>query len=160
MIDFDQCGITYENGVSQGYLKTDRTHPTSKGHALIGKQAINDLLYKAHLDINDYLPKPIEPWQLLEGYGVSSTDGEIVTNESYYTYDFIPVDAFSTYYANKCRTVAVLDKDGNTITFVPTTTFKENGYTIQIPENGVYLRVCAKYSELYLKDFSVTKVEN
>ena len=57
MIDFDKCGITIENGVKSGYLKTDRTHPTAKGHVLIGKQAINDLLYKVHLDVNDYLPK-------------------------------------------------------------------------------------------------------
>lgn len=160
MIDFDKCGITYENGVTEGYLKDDRTHPTEKGHSLIGKQAINDLLYKVHLDINDYIPttKTFETWQLLEGYGVKANDGGIVVNKSYYTYDFIPVDAYSTYCAKKCRSVAVLDKDGYIIKIVDTEDFKANGYKIQIPKNGVYLRICAKYNDLPLANFKFEKV--
>ena len=174
MIDFDQCGITYENGVDEGYLKSDRTHPTSKGHALIGKQAINDLLYKAYLDVNDYIsntpptvvdPTPADPTfvdmgEVLEGYGVESTSGNLVENARFFAYDMIPVEPFSTYYANLARTVAVLDKDGNIITFVSTNDFKNNGYKIKIPENGAYLRICSRYADFedWLTDFKLIKV--
>ncbi len=52
-IDFDKCGITFENCYSEEYI-TDSlinpTHPNDKGHELMGRQAIYDLLYKLRID--------------------------------------------------------------------------------------------------------------
>ena len=51
-IDFDKCNITYENCYNLGYITDDfnhPTHPNSKGHEKMGKQAIYDLLYKLRI---------------------------------------------------------------------------------------------------------------
>lgn len=53
-IDFDKDGITFENCYSEGYITdsaTMPTHPSTKGHALMAKQAIKDLTNK--LDLNE-----------------------------------------------------------------------------------------------------------
>ena len=106
-------------------------------------------------------PINIDLGEPLEGYGVQSTSGNLVENDRFFTYDMIPVEALATYYADMARTVAVLDQDGNIITYVPTEEFRNNGYEIQIPENGAYLRVCGRYADFddWLTDFKVIKIE-
>lgn len=45
LIEFDKDGITFENCYSQGYITdsaTIPTHPSDKGHAVMGKKAISD----------------------------------------------------------------------------------------------------------------------
>ncbi len=51
-IDFDKCGITFENCYKEGYITDSEiipTHPNEKGHEVMGKQAIYDLLYKLRI---------------------------------------------------------------------------------------------------------------
>ena len=46
IIDFEKCGITFENCYSEGYITdsaTTPTHPSDKGHLYMGFQAIRDL---------------------------------------------------------------------------------------------------------------------
>ena len=47
VIEFDKCGITFENCYVYGYItysSTTPTHPSNKGHAVMGGQAIKNLL--------------------------------------------------------------------------------------------------------------------
>lgn len=46
LIEFDKCGITFENCYNEGYItdsNTTPTHPSEKGHFMMGVKAINDL---------------------------------------------------------------------------------------------------------------------
>ena len=46
LIEFDKCGITFENCYSEGYIvdnATTPTHPSAKGHMLMANKAIHDL---------------------------------------------------------------------------------------------------------------------
>lgn len=46
LIEFDKCGITFENCYSEGYItdsSTTPTHPATKGHLLMSNKAIRDL---------------------------------------------------------------------------------------------------------------------
>jgi len=47
VIEFDKDGITFENCYSQGYITDSAsipTHPTNKGHKVMGKKAIADIM--------------------------------------------------------------------------------------------------------------------
>lgn len=47
LIEFDKDGITYENMYSSGYVTDNASypvHPNAKGHEVMGRRAINDLL--------------------------------------------------------------------------------------------------------------------
>ena len=48
IIELDKDGITFENCYSEGYLSDTNTptHPTNKGHEVIAKKVLNDLLNK------------------------------------------------------------------------------------------------------------------
>lgn len=60
-IDIDRAGITFENCYDSGYITDSAeipTHPNASGHALMGKQAIGDLIHKLHIyDIEPLFPK-------------------------------------------------------------------------------------------------------
>lgn len=46
LIEFDRDGITFENCYTGGYITdsaTQPTHPSNKGHAVMGQRAINDI---------------------------------------------------------------------------------------------------------------------
>ena len=46
LIEFDKCGITFENCYSEGYIvdsSTTPTHPSAKGHMLMANKAMHDL---------------------------------------------------------------------------------------------------------------------
>lgn len=46
LVEFDKCGITFENCYDEGYItdsETMPTHPSDKGHSIMGKKAILDL---------------------------------------------------------------------------------------------------------------------
>jgi lysophospholipase L1-like esterase len=47
VIEFDKDGITFENCYSQGYITDSEyipTHPTNKGHKVMGKKAVADIM--------------------------------------------------------------------------------------------------------------------
>lgn len=45
IIEFDKDGITFENMYSGGYItESNQTHPTDKGHAVMGRKAIADIM--------------------------------------------------------------------------------------------------------------------
>lgn len=72
-IDFDKDGITFENCYIEGYITdspTTPTHPSTKGHAIMAKQAIKDLTNKLNLNEVKYL----------EGSGPTPTPYYTVTN--------------------------------------------------------------------------------
>ena len=51
VIEFDKDGITYENCYSEGYItdsETHPTHPSNKGHKVMGNRAILDLIMKCN----------------------------------------------------------------------------------------------------------------
>lgn len=51
VIEFDKDGITYENCYSEGYItdsETHPTHPSNKGHKVMGNRAILDLTTKCN----------------------------------------------------------------------------------------------------------------
>ena len=52
-IDFDKCGITFENIYTSGYAADSAVspiHPTTKGHLLMGQQALKDITNKLVLN--------------------------------------------------------------------------------------------------------------
>ena len=55
LIEFDKCGITFENCYSGGYLTDDSAkpvHPSDKGHYVMGQKAIKDLVrYMQDMDV-------------------------------------------------------------------------------------------------------------
>jgi hypothetical protein len=55
LIEFDKCGITFENCYSAGYItdsSTTPTHPSDKGHYVMGQKAVKDLVrYIQDMDI-------------------------------------------------------------------------------------------------------------
>ena len=155
-IDFDKCGITYENLYSEGYIP-DNTHPSDKGHELMGKQAINDLVHKLRLDVRDYAAIEPELNKLYEQMGVSTDNGVISPMTEYYTYDFIPVNVGKTYYMPNCRNTALLDARGNVVRFVFGPDMEANGFCLTVPKGVRYLRTCARYDTLPVSEFSITE---
>ncbi len=161
-IDFDKCGITFENCYTEGYITDSATkpvHPSTKGHALMGKQAVGDLLYKVHLDVNDYVIKEFKTNVLYEKTGVETASGVIIDNSAYFSYDLIPVEAGKTYYMPHCRNTVLLDARGDIVRIVRGADMEANGYRLTVPAGIVYLRTCARYDAISVAEFSITEVE-
>lgn len=160
-IDFDKCGITYENCYSEGYLGdslSNATHPTNKGHKIMGEQAIYDLMYKLH--ISPYIAEPIEENKLYEKTAVNHLGGELYDWDEYFSYDFIPVEEGATYYMPNCRNTSLLDEDGNVLNTVYGPTMEENGFLLYIPRGVKYIRTCAKYDTISVEQFKIIKQDD
>lgn len=57
-INFDKDGITFENCYTEGYItdsSTTPTHPSTKGHYVMGLQAVKDLTNNCNLNSVDYV---------------------------------------------------------------------------------------------------------
>ena len=55
-VDFDKMGITFENCFIEGYITdstSQPTHPNTKGHAIMGAQAVKDLTNKISVILNN-----------------------------------------------------------------------------------------------------------
>ena len=155
-IDFDKCGITYENCYSEGYLGdtlTTATHPTNKGHKVMGEQAIYDLMYKLH--ITPYIAKPVEENKLYENTAVNHIGGNLYERDEYFSYDYIPVKEGTTYYMPNCRNTALLDNEGNVISIIYGPTMEANGFILSIPKGVKYIRTCARYDTVSIDEFKI-----
>ena len=160
-IDFDKCGITFENCYDEGYITDSSvipTHPNNKGHEVMGQQAINDLLGKLHLNINDYAIKEFETNVLYEKTGVSN-DGPLAHMNDYFSYDFIPVEAGKTYYMPYCRNTVLLNASGKMVRWIAGSTMESNGYLLTVPAGVSYIRTCARYDAISVEEFSITEVK-
>jgi hypothetical protein len=159
-IDFDKCGITFENCYEQGYITDSSatpTHPNNKGHELMGKQAIRDLTTKLGLDPADYPYIEITPNTLYEHTGVDN-NCQLSEMSAYFTYDYIPVVPGTTYYMPHCRNTALLDAKGNVIRLISGPAMEQNGYMLTVPAGVIYLRTCARYDAISVEEFSMTEV--
>lgn len=59
-IDFDKDGITFENCYTEGYITDSSeipTHPSTKGHYVMGLQAVKDLTEKYNYNDSKYVEK-------------------------------------------------------------------------------------------------------
>lgn len=159
-IDFDKCGITFENCFDQGYFgdtTTTATHPTNLGHKVMGEQAIFDLVYKLHLSPYVYSNK-IEENKLYEGIAVNHEDGEFYEWNEYYSIDYIPVTSGKIYYMPDCRNTTLLDSDGNIIKIIHGPTMESNGFKLTIPNGVSYIRTCLRYDTRKYEDFIFEEV--
>ena len=187
LIELDKCGITWENCYSEGYItdsSTKPTHPNTKGHQLMGKQAISDLLNRLHIldieHIEDVIifenteTEPEEPevstniailGTYMEGYYVKSGSGELAQSASYFIYKDVPIEAGAIYNVPYCRNYAFYDENGATVKAANTIT--DDGFTtatlseafITSPTGAVTLTATYRVSEIAPEDVTITKRE-
>lgn len=177
-IDFDKDGITFENCYSEGYItdsSTTPTHPNEKGHLMMGRQAVSDLINKLHIqDIDPISPTTEEDNDSGSGGDNTTTpnqlmDNTLVTGEGiiqadssnvYYTYANVPVTSGTTYYVNKGRNFVFTNNSGTKVSVGNATTGVTPAFYITAPTGATYLSICAKYEELPASQFKVIAQES
>lgn len=169
-IDLDRCGITWENMYNEGYV-TDNpdkpVHPNESGHALMGRQAISDLLHKLHIDDIDPSFDEVEDvahdatddggnvqtkigdlyGTLVDNSLIHYPDGEFQTGTTiYFTYTDVAVDENTTYKAPSVRNVAFYDSDGTYISMF-SASGSLSGRKITTPDGAAKMTVTYKYED-------------
>lgn len=172
-IDLDKCGITFENCYDSGYITDSAntpTHPNAKGHALMGQQAISDLLHKLHIcDIDPIVPKEDDSTggsgntgtgtisdYVATGIAINATTGASFSNSTYFSLMSYPVEGGATYEIPYGRNYGIFD-DTDTL-------LKAGGGSgnpalqITMPDNAAWIDICFSYDDIAVEDVAVTKV--
>lgn len=171
VIDLDKCGITFENCYKEGYITDSSvtpTHPNSSGHALMARQAINDLLNKLHIiDIDpsfDVIEFKVGDdmydndgstgvkinlatlGTLVEKYYVNKSTGKLVASDQYFSYTDIPISSTTTYSAPYARNIAFYKSDGSFISGGALAGAADA--IITPPTSAALVSVCYKYTDI------------
>lgn len=167
VIDLDKCGITFENCYDSGYITdsaTTPTHPNSKGHAMMAKQAISDLIHKVHIyDIEPIQPSisdneeetttptsyVVDPWACWGDGTESATSG-------YFSFVDYPIEGGATYLIPYGRNYFFEDSSHTYISGGA----GGGSATLQVttPSNASYITICFKPTEIAPEDVTITKV--
>lgn len=170
VIDLDKCGITFENCYSEGYITdsaTTPTHPNATGHAMMGRQAICDLVNKLHIyDIEPIVPAEeedtgedtdettaftayiVDPWACW-------SDGKESATSGYYSIVDYPVEAGATYsipygrnyfFEDASHTYVSGGAGGGSATL-----------QVTVPDGCTYITICFKPTEISTAAVSITK---
>lgn len=177
VIELDKCGITFENCYESGYITdsaTTPTHPNAKGHALMGKQAISDLIHKLHIcDI-----EPIAPVTdtddddtsdsgstgsgevssyIVEGIAINGSTGESFSGSSYYSLMSYPVKPGVTYAIPYGRNYGIFDETDALLK--AGMGGGKSDLQLTMPENAAWIDICFKYDDLAPAQVTITEVE-
>lgn len=167
VIELDKCGITWENLYSEGYVTDNATkpvHPNASGHALMGQQAICDLVNKLHIEDIEPSFDEVEDvgadentgdntadgqigdvfGTLVEGYYVNKTSGDLVVGNGYFSYTQIAVAENTTYRVPYGRNYALYDASGNRVKGGAGDA--DPNLTITTPAGAALMAVCYKYT--------------
>ena len=172
-IDLDRCGITWENCYDSGYITdsaTTPTHPNATGHALMGLQAISDLINKVHIcDIDPIAPTTDSDSGTSSDSGSSTTsyivdpwacwaDGAESATSGYFAFVDYPVEGGATYSIPYGRNYFFEDSSY---------TYISGGQgggssTLQVtaPDNAAYITICFKSTEISTSAAAITLVSS
>lgn len=181
VIELDKCGITWENCYSEGYItdsSTKPTHPNTSGHALMGQQAISDLVSRLHIadiepsyDEIEFVPGTIEPDEpeipedseniiqygtFVDAHYVNKANGNLVASVQYFSYTDIPIDSNATYYAPNARNIAFY-LDG--VRIGGSDTDGRPNDIVKPTAGANTMTVCYKYSTSDPDTVTITKLE-
>lgn len=163
VIDLDKCGITFENCYSSGYITDSSdvpTHPNGRGHALMGNQAICDLLNKVHIyditPIVDIYEDELNKSPYLAEYTLVSGTGVPGANDAYFSYIAYPVEPNAKYKIPYGRNYGIYDITDTVIACGGGG--GKSDFTVTTPESASYISICWKYDDLEPTEVEITKL--
>ena len=156
-IELDKCGITWENCYDEGYITdsaTTPTHPNTTGHAMMGRQAVCDLVNKLHIyDIEPiYVADDmgeVDKTYLVESLAVW-VDGRTGSNANYFAFVDYPVTGGVTYSIPYGRNYFWTDSSGAYLSGGQG--LGATNLTLTAPSQAAYITICWSYADLGSSD--------
>lgn len=170
-IDLDKCGITFENCYDSGYITdsaTTPTHPNASGHALMGQQAVCDLVHKMHIcDIEPLVPVEEVPPSggsvagdiseyITEGIAINGSTGATFSGSEYFSVLGYPIIGDAIYAIPNGRNYGIFAADGTLL--IASGGAGRKDLQITMPTGATRIDICFKYADLAPADVTITKV--